>query len=66
VTSDLITSRLRDAHGVKVRSVVDVGDACAWAAEVAREGDLWLTQGAGDIARLAGPLLEALGGEAGE
>ena len=64
VTSDLITSRLRDVHGVTVRSVIDVDDACAWAAEVAREGDLWLTQGAGDIARLAGPLLEALGGEA--
>jgi UDP-N-acetylmuramate--alanine ligase len=66
VTSDLITSRLRDVHGVTVRSVVDVDDACAWAADVAREGDLWLTQGAGDIARLAGPLLEALGVEAGE
>jgi UDP-N-acetylmuramate--alanine ligase len=61
VTSDLITSRLRDVHGVTVRSVVDVDDACAWAAAVAREGDLWLTQGAGDIARLAGPLLATLG-----
>lgn len=61
VTSDLITSRLRDVHGVTVRSVVDVDDACAWAADVARAGDLWLTQGAGDIARLAEPLLASLG-----
>lgn len=60
VTSDLITGRLRDAHGVKVRSVVSVEDACAWAAEEARANDLWLTQGAGDIARLAEPLLAGL------
>jgi UDP-N-acetylmuramate-alanine ligase len=60
VTSDLITARLRDVHGVQVKSVVDVKDACAWAATEARRGDLWLTQGAGDIARLAPPLLESL------
>jgi UDP-N-acetylmuramate--alanine ligase len=60
VSSDLITSRLRDAHHVTVRSVVDVDDACDWAATEARPGDLWLTQGAGDIARLALPLLERL------
>jgi UDP-N-acetylmuramate--alanine ligase len=60
VTSDLITARLRDVHGVQVKSVVDVKDACAWAATEARQGDLWLTQGAGDIARLAPPLLESL------
>jgi len=69
VSSDLITGRLRDVHGVKVRSVVDVDDACEWAASEAREHDLWLTQGAGDIARLAAPLLERLDrrqGEAGQ
>jgi UDP-N-acetylmuramate--alanine ligase len=60
VSSDLITSRLRDAHHVTVRSVVDVDDACDWAAVEARPGDLWLTQGAGDIARLAPPLLKRL------
>jgi UDP-N-acetylmuramate--alanine ligase len=60
VTSDLIVGRLRDVHGVRVRSVVDVEDACEWAAEVARSGDLWVTQGAGDIARLAEPLLARL------
>lgn len=60
VDSDLITSRLRDDHGVRTRSLVSIADACAWAKEEARPGDLWLTQGAGDIARLAGPLLEAL------
>lgn len=60
VTSDLITARLRDDHGVRTRSLVDIDDACAWAEEVARPGDLWLTQGAGDIARLAEPLLATL------
>ena len=60
VTSDLITARLRDDHGVRTRSLVDIDDACAWAAETARPGDLWLTQGAGDIARLAEPLLATL------
>ena len=60
VSSDLITSRLRDAHHLTVRSVIDVNDACDWAVAEARPGDLWLTQGAGDIARLAHPLLERL------
>ena len=60
VESDLITSRLRDDHGVKTRSLIDIDDACDWAAHEARPGDLWLTQGAGDIARLAAPLLQTL------
>ncbi len=58
VDSDLITSRLRDDHGVRTRSLVSIDDACDWAADEARDGDLWLTQGAGDIARLADPLLQ--------
>lgn len=66
VSSDLISGRLRDAHAVQVRSLVDVTDACAWAASEARAGDLWLTQGAGDIARLAAPLLEQLAGRKAE
>jgi UDP-N-acetylmuramate--alanine ligase len=60
VTSDLIAGRLRDDFGVRTRSLTGVADACAWAKEEARPGDLWLTQGAGDIAHLAEPLLEAL------
>lgn len=66
VSSDLITGRLRDAHGVKVRSLNDIEDACDWAAAEARAGDLWLTQGAGDIARLAEPLLARLSGRDAE
>lgn len=60
VSSDLIVSRLRDDHGVRTRSLVGIEDACAWAASEARSGDLWLTQGAGDIARLAEPMIATL------
>jgi len=60
ISSDLIADRLRHAHGVSTRSLTGLEDACAWAAEVAQPGDLWLTQGAGDVTRLAPMLLDAL------
>jgi len=60
VSSDLIADRLRRTHGVTTRSLTSLEDACDWAAEMAQPGDLWLTQGAGDVTRLAGMLLEVL------
>ncbi len=57
IDADLITAGLRDGYGTRVRSLTGIEDACAWAREEAQPQDLWLTQGAGDVARLAEPLL---------
>jgi UDP-N-acetylmuramate--alanine ligase len=60
VESELIVSRLRDEYGVSTRLLTNLADACDWAREAAQGGDLWLTQGAGDVTRLAGDLLATL------
>ncbi len=60
ISSELVVDRLRGEHGVPTRLLVSLEDACAWAQESAREDDVWVTQGAGDVGRLAAPLLEAL------
>lgn len=60
VSSELIADRLRREHGVSTSLLNGIADACAWARVQAREGDVWVTQGAGDVGRLADPLLEAL------
>jgi UDP-N-acetylmuramate--alanine ligase len=65
VSSELISARLRQVHGVDVHSLRDLDEALQWAKQEARPGDLWLTQGAGDITRLADRLVAALEERAG-
>ncbi len=60
IDSELIATAL-EASGVPVRRLADLDEAVHWALESARPGDLWLTQGAGDITRLAEMLVTALG-----
>lgn len=60
IGSELIVERLRDRHGIQTRLLTNLDDACAWADRVCADGDLWLTQGAGDVTRLAGMLVDTL------
>ncbi len=60
VSSELIVSRLRSKHGVTTRLLTGLEDACTWAAQSGVEGDLWLTQGAGDVTRLSEMLVETM------
>jgi UDP-N-acetylmuramate--alanine ligase len=59
VSSELIAQRLRKVHRVEVKSLRDLDEALAWAQTSVQPGDLWLTQGAGDITRLADRLVGA-------
>jgi UDP-N-acetylmuramate--alanine ligase len=60
VSSELIVDRLREEHGVSTRLLSSLSDACQWARSAAMPGDTWITQGAGDVGRLADPLLQTL------
>jgi UDP-N-acetylmuramate--alanine ligase len=60
VESELIAARLEKEYGVAVKRLANPEDALRWAREEARAGDLWLTQGAGDITHLAGALVDML------
>jgi len=60
VESELIAARLEKQYEVPVKRLASPEDAVRWAREEARTGDLWLTQGAGDITHLAGSLVEML------
>ena len=60
VESELIAGRLEKELGTPVRRLADLDEAVQWAREEAGEGDLWLTQGAGDITHLADLLLRVL------
>jgi len=59
IDSELIASLLEKNTGKTVRRLSGLEEAVEWAQASARSGDLWLTQGAGDITRLAGMLVEA-------
>ena len=60
VSSELIVTRLREVHGVEAHLLGHLEDACDFARRQARAGDLWLTQGAGDVTHLAPRILETL------
>ncbi len=60
VESELIAARLEKDYGIPVKRLANRDDAVRWAREEAKPGDLWLTQGAGDITHLAGQLVEML------
>jgi UDP-N-acetylmuramate--alanine ligase len=60
IGNDLILRRLREEHAVHARALTSLDDACAWARRESRSGDLWLTQGAGDVTHLAPLLLKTL------
>jgi UDP-N-acetylmuramate--alanine ligase len=61
VTSALITDAMAE-QGQRGRYVADRLEAARTIAGLAREGDLLLTVGAGDVTELATPILEALRG----
>ena len=60
IDSELIAFGLEENHHVAVRRLGSLDEAVQWAMETARPGDLWLTQGAGDITYLADMLVNAL------
>jgi UDP-N-acetylmuramate--alanine ligase len=60
VDSELIASRLEKEYSRPVKRLRTLDEAVEWAKKSARSGDLWLTQGAGDITHLADLLLCAL------
>jgi len=66
VESELIAARLEKEYSIPVKRLASRDDAVRWAREEARSGDLWLTQGAGDITHLAGQLEEMLRDREGE
>ena len=62
VTGKLLVDRLAEVRpGMELGWTPGLADAAAFAARRAREGDLVLTAGAGDVGRAAALLLEALG-----
>ncbi len=60
VDSELIASRLEKEYARPVKRLQSLDEAVEWAKQTARPGDLWLTQGAGDITHLAELLMRAL------
>jgi UDP-N-acetylmuramate--alanine ligase len=65
VTSDIIIDAAR-RHGLATTAVHSMGEVPGAVAALAREGDLVLTMGAGDVTALGPEILEHLGGvEAG-
>jgi UDP-N-acetylmuramate--alanine ligase len=61
VSSEMIVDRLRAEHGVQARVLTNLEDACGWAREVVNSGEILLTQGAGDVTRLAQMLADSFG-----
>ncbi|HTM00153.1 MAG TPA: UDP-N-acetylmuramate--L-alanine ligase, partial [Candidatus Omnitrophota bacterium] len=49
VTAETLAERIRGGSGVTVRYAADYDDAARTARDLVREGDLFLTIGAGDV-----------------